>query len=160
MRAFRQLLDFYEVDDYKACATSAMREASNAIEIVKLVSQEAGIAIEIIDGKTEAQIIYANHIIEKLNEECNYLYVDVGGGSTELTLFSQKQLIISKSFNVGTIRFLNDIVNKELWAEFKDWIKKETKNTNPLLPLGLAATSIKYLRCRAKSKTDQCHSKN
>ena len=152
MKAFRQLLDFYEVDDYKACATSAMREASNAIEIVKLVSQEAGIAIEIIDGKTEAQIIYANHIIEKLNEECNYLYVDVGGGSTELTLFSQKQLIISKSFNVGTIRFLNDIVNKELWAEFKDWIKKETKKHQPIIAIGSGGNINKIFKMSRKKQ--------
>jgi exopolyphosphatase/guanosine-5'-triphosphate,3'-diphosphate pyrophosphatase len=136
MKAFRQIINFYEITEYKACATSAMREALNAVEVIEHVAHDSGIAIEIIDGKVEAQIIYANHIAENLSGESDYLYIDVGGGSTELTLFSKGQLIISRSFNVGTIRFLNDLVPKEVWAEFKEWIRKETKDFRPITAIG------------------------
>ncbi|HET6991598.1 MAG TPA: exopolyphosphatase [Bacteroidia bacterium] len=152
MKAFRQLLDFYEVDDYKACATSAMREASNAIDVVKLVAHECGIAIEIIGGKTEAQIIYSNHVAENLSAESDYLYIDVGGGSTELTLFSKNQLIASRSFNIGTIRFLNDLVSKELWTEFKEWIRKETKDHRPLTAIGSGGNINKIFKMSRKKQ--------
>jgi exopolyphosphatase/guanosine-5'-triphosphate,3'-diphosphate pyrophosphatase len=152
MKAFRQLLDFYEIEEYKACATSAMREAGNAIDVIKHVAHESGIAIEIIDGKTEAQIIYSNHIAENLNGDTNYLYIDVGGGSTELTLFSKGQLVASKSFNVGTIRFLNNIVPKELWAEFKEWIKKETKEFHPVTAIGSGGNINKIFKMSRKKQ--------
>ena len=92
MKAFRQLIDFYEVEDYKACATSAMREATNSQEIIELVKKESGITIEVIDGKIEAQIIYSNHVAELMDSASNYLYIDVGGGSTELTIFSKGKI--------------------------------------------------------------------
>lgn len=152
MKAYRQLLDFYEVEDYKACATSAMREAQNAVEIVERVGAEAGIAIEIIDGKTEAEIIYANHIAEHLNNDSDYLYIDVGGGSTELTLFSNNQVVASRSFNIGTIRLLNDLVSKELWNEFREWIREKTKDRRTLTAIGSGGNINKIFKMSRKKQ--------
>jgi exopolyphosphatase/guanosine-5'-triphosphate,3'-diphosphate pyrophosphatase len=152
MKVFRQMLNFYDIAEYKACATSAMREASNAVDVVKHVAHESGIAIEIIDGKTEAQIIYSNHVAENLSDESDYLYIDVGGGSTELTLFSKNNLVVSRSFNVGTIRFLNELVSKELWAEFKEWIKKETKEFRPLTAIGSGGNINKIFKMSRKKQ--------
>ena len=153
MKAFRQLIDFYEITDYKACATSAMREALNAVEVIEHVAHESGIAIEIIDGKVEAQIIYSNHVAENLSPESNYLYIDVGGGSTELTLFSKNQLIATRSFNVGTIRFLNNLVPKEVWAEFKEWINKETKDFQPITAIGSGGNINKIFKMSRKKQS-------
>jgi len=137
MRAFRALIDFYEVDGLRAAATSAMRDASNGLEVAALIHKETGITIEVIDGKTEAQIIFANHIAEDLEQDKDYLYIDVGGGSTELTLFSKNQIVASRSFNIGTIRMLNNLVSKEVWSGFKDWIKETTRDhARPLLAIG------------------------
>ena len=108
MSAFRNLMDVYKVENYLAFATSAMREASNGNEIVKRILQEASINLEIISGQKEASIIYASHIEQMLDNEKNYLYIDVGGGSTELSLFSAGTLVASKSFNIGTIRILDN----------------------------------------------------
>jgi exopolyphosphatase/guanosine-5'-triphosphate,3'-diphosphate pyrophosphatase len=152
MKAFRQLIDFYEITEYKACATSAMREAQNAVEVIEHVAHESGIAIEIIDGKAEAQIIYANHIAENLSNDSDYLYIDVGGGSTELTLFSKGQLIATRSFNVGTIRFLNNLVPKEVWTEFKEWIKKETKDFRPITAIGSGGNINKIFKMSRKKQ--------
>lgn len=152
MKAFRQLIDFYEVEDYKACATSAMREASNAQEIVDLVWKEATINIEIIDGKTEAQIIYSNHVAEHLDKDVNYLYIDVGGGSTELTLFSQGKIIASKSFNIGTIRILNQLVNKDHWDSMKEWIVKKTSDVHPLVAIGSGGNINKIFKMSRKKQ--------
>ncbi|CAN5360655.1 rod shape-determining protein [soil metagenome] len=152
MKAFRQLLNFYEITEYKACATSAMREAQNAVEVIEHVAHDSGIAIEIIDGRIEAEIIYSNHIAENMSDASNYLYIDVGGGSTELTLFSKGQLIASRSFNVGTIRFLNNLVSKELWAEFKEWIKKETKDFQPVTAIGSGGNINKIFKMSRKKQ--------
>ena len=152
MKAFRQIIDFYEIAEYKACATSAMRESLNSVEVIEQVAHESGIAIEIIDGKVEAQIIYANHVAENLSGESDYLYIDVGGGSTELTLFSKGNLVVSRSFNIGTIRFLNNLVPKETWAEFKEWIKKETKDYRPLTAIGSGGNINKIFKMSRKKQ--------
>ncbi len=123
MIAYRHLMEVEDVIDYKACATSAMREAENANEVIRRVQEESGIAIEIIDGKREAEIIYSNGIVEMLNDYNPYLYVDVGGGSTEITLFENKMNVASRSFNIGTIRMLKDKVTKESLDEMKAWVK-------------------------------------
>jgi len=123
MQAFRLLIEVYDVVAYRVCATSAMREANNSSEIVSRVKREAGVEIEVIDGKEEAEIIYANQIVELLNDANYYLYVDVGGGSTEITLFGNKKLIESKSFNIGTIRMLSGKNTKADFAEIKEWLK-------------------------------------
>lgn len=152
MKAFRQLLDFYEVEDYKACATSAMREAGNSKEIVERIWQEATINVEVIDGKTEAQIIYSNHVAEHMDDKNNYLYIDVGGGSTELTVFSHGKIVTSKSFNVGTIRMLNDIVTKDQWENMKEWVRNKTTDFHPLEAIGSGGNINKIFKMSRKKQ--------
>ncbi|MEN9332151.1 MAG: hypothetical protein RLZZ94_1241, partial [Bacteroidota bacterium] len=136
MRAFKILIDVFGAIDYRACATSAMRDASNSQEIVDFVSKYSDVSIDVIDGKTEAHIIYSNHIAEHLEYDQSYLYIDVGGGSTELTLFSKNKIIAAQSFNIGTIRLLHDQVKKETWGIFKDWIRNNTSAYHPLTAIG------------------------
>ncbi len=122
MLAYKYLMQVEDVVAYRACATSAMREAANAKEVVKKVKKETGIEIEVIDGKLEAEIIYANQIVEMIDDSSPYLYVDVGGGSTEISLFADKKRIASKSFDVGTIRILNNKVDKKDYNKIKKWL--------------------------------------
>jgi len=136
MKAFKILIDVFGAIDYRACATSAMRDASNSEEIVDFVRKYSDVSIDVIDGKTEAHIIYSNHIAEHLEFEQSYLYIDVGGGSTELTLFSKNKIIAAQSFNIGTIRLLHDQVKKETWNVFKDWIRDNTSDYHPLTAIG------------------------
>ena len=136
MKAFKHLMEAFDATGYRACATASMREAKNANSIIKKIWREAKIKVEVIDGKTEADIIYSNHVEEGLNKKNSYLYIDVGGGSTELTLFSKGKCIASHSFNIGTIRLLQKKVNKEYWEFFRAWIKLETKNIHPLIAIG------------------------
>lgn len=136
MRAFKLLIDVFGAVDYRACATSAMREADNRRDVIQIVKEQSGIEIEVIDGKMEAQIIYSNHIAEHLAHDQSYLYIDVGGGSTELTLFAENHVIASQSFNIGTIRLLHEQVSKETWSYFKDWIREKTRDYRPLTAIG------------------------
>ena len=150
MQAFKNLIDVYEVVDYKACATSAMRDAQNGNEIIERIKKEVDLKIEIIDGKTEANIIYSNHIEEKLDKNTSYLYIDIGGGSTEITLFSKNKIIASQSFNIGTIRFLHDQVEKEYWIKFKNWIKEITDGYSPLMAIGSGGNINKLFKMTRK----------
>lgn len=152
MKAFRLLINVFEAIDYRACATSAMREAKNNIEIINLVKAESGMNIEIVDGKTEAQIIYSNHIAEHLDFGSSYLYIDVGGGSTEVTLFSKKECIASRSFNIGTIRMLQNTVSKETWNEFKNWVALVTSNHKPLIGIGSGGNINKIFKMLSKKE--------
>lgn len=136
MKAFINLLHAYEVKYLKACATSAMRDASNNAEIIDMIKRETGIEIEIISGSQEASFIFENHVAEGLDKDHSYLYIDVGGGSTELTFFSNNQLIFNDSFNIGTIRLLKNLVNETLWEEMKSDIKKKTKSHKEVTAIG------------------------
>ena len=115
MKVFHHLMKIYDVEDYRACATSAMRDAKNGKDIIKRIKKKTGIRIEIIDGQEEAKMIYNNHI--ECMEDCNgnYMYVDVGGGSTEINLLSQGELVCSRSYNIGTVRILNNAVKETEW---------------------------------------------
>ncbi len=113
MKAYKQLMKIYEVRDYRACATSAMRDAGNGKEIARKIEKKTGIRIEIINGQEEARIVYDNHIEQLFTATENYLYVDVGGGSTEIDLISNGQLKNSRSYNIGTVRMLSGMVNEE-----------------------------------------------
>jgi exopolyphosphatase/guanosine-5'-triphosphate,3'-diphosphate pyrophosphatase len=146
MKAFKNLIDVYDAIDYRACATSAMRDADNRWDIIERVRNEAGIKIELIDGKTEADIIYSNHIEEHLDKNNSYLYIDICGGSTEITLFSKNKAVVSQSFNIGTIRMLHDQINKEYWIYFKNWVKEITKGYKPLIAIGSGGNINKLLR--------------
>jgi exopolyphosphatase / guanosine-5'-triphosphate,3'-diphosphate pyrophosphatase len=111
----------------KACATSAMRDAKNSRDILNRVKEETGVEIEIISGDTEANYIYENHIAENLDKDHSYLYIDVGGGSTELTFFADGAMRFKRSFNIGTIRLLKSQVDEFMWDEMRDFIKRETR---------------------------------
>lgn len=128
MKAYKHLIEAYNVDYIKAAATSAMRDAENAGGIINQVKVETGIEIEVISGGYEASLIYENHIAENLDKEHAYLYIDVGGGSTELTFFAGNKLLFSSSFNIGTIRLLKHQVTVAQWDAMKEYIRKETRN--------------------------------
>jgi len=123
MRGFRHLMTSYQAIDYMACATSAMREASNGVAIADEIKRESGIDLDIVAGQKEADIIFSNHFEERLDRSKSYLYIDVGGGSTELTIFSRHQSITSRSFNIGTVRLLHRLVEDSQWDEMKMWLK-------------------------------------
>jgi len=127
IKAYKHLLEAYDVRHIKAAATSAMRDAVNAREIIQRVHDETGIPIEVISGGSEAALIYENHIAENMDKDHAYLYIDVGGGSTELTFFARNKLIFSASFNIGTIRLLKGQVTDSQWDNMKEFIKKETR---------------------------------
>ena len=155
MKAFKNLIEVYDAIDYRACATSAMRDAENRYDIVERVRKEAGIKIEIINGKTEADIIYSNHIEEHLDKDNNYLYVDIGGGSTEITLFSKNKAVVSQSFNIGTIRMLHDQIDKEYWNYFKNWVKEISAGYKPLIAIGSGGNINKLFKMTGRKKSNK-----
>jgi exopolyphosphatase/guanosine-5'-triphosphate,3'-diphosphate pyrophosphatase len=122
--AFKNLIDVYEVKDYMACATAAMREAVNGNEVIQKIFQQTGVALTIIDGKREAELIYNTHVADDLDKGMDYLYVDVGGGSTEITLFSNNVLKASNSFPIGTLRMLFNEVDDAKWNAMRAWLKE------------------------------------
>jgi len=136
IKSYKYLLDVYEVKHLKACATSAMRDAVNANDIIKKIKAETGIEIEIISGQEEASLIYENHVAENLSKDESYLYIDVGGGSTELTFFSDGKLVFKESFNIGTIRMLKNQVTESHWDEMKEFIKTKTKGYHHVTAIG------------------------
>ena len=136
IKAYFNLLHAYEVKYLKACATSAMRDASNSPGIITRLKKETGIEIEVISGSDEASFIYENHVAENLDTEHSYLYIDVGGGSTELTFYSNNRLIFKDSFDIGTIRILKNKVTEEVWDKMKDDIKIKTKGHKQVIAIG------------------------
>ena len=136
IQSYKLLLDVYEVKHLKTAATSAMRDAMNAEEILQQVKEETGIDIRIISGEEEASFIYENHIAENMDSNESYLYIDVGGGSTELTFFSDNKLIAKESFNIGTIRLIKNQVTEEGWDEMREFIQKKIKGYHHITAIG------------------------
>lgn len=136
IKAYKLLMNIYNVEAYKACATSAMRDAANGQKILDEILAATGMKIDIITGQEEANIIYETHIAEKLSDNKSYLYIDVGGGSTEITLYSQNHTIFKESFNIGTIRLLHNKVNDEQWEHMKWYIKTYARDYQPLEAIG------------------------
>ena len=136
IKAYKLLLEVYEVKHLKACATSAMRDASNASEVLKKIKALTGIEIQVISGQEEASLIYENHIAENMDKEDSYLYIDVGGGSTELTFFSDGELIFKESVNIGTIRLLKDQISETLWNNMKAMLISKTKGYHKVTAIG------------------------
>ncbi len=136
MTAFHKLIEAFQPLAYRACATSALREAENRAEIVEMIKRESGIDLEIVDGRTEAQIIYANHFERQLAADRSCLYVDVGGGSTQLTFFSQKRMLRSRSFDIGAIRLMKGLVQRSTWKEMKRWLKETTREIDSPVAIG------------------------
>ncbi|MBC7650411.1 MAG: exopolyphosphatase, partial [Deinococcales bacterium] len=126
---YAHLMKAYEVEHFRACATSAMRDAKNSIDIIRKVKLETGIEIEIISGDKEASMINQSHIAEGLDKTQNYLYIDVGGGSTELTFFSEGKMKYRESFNIGTIRLLKKQIHETVWDEMRDHLKQNINTT-------------------------------
>ncbi|ALR31020.1 exopolyphosphatase [Chryseobacterium sp. IHB B 17019] len=136
MKIFSDLMKIYNVEHYRACATSAMRDAANGQNIIQEVKKTSGIDIEIISGDEEASLVFENHIAEGLDKEFAYLYIDVGGGSTELTFYENGKMVYEKSFNIGTIRLLNNLVMPNNWQEMRDEIKKNIVSKKPIVAIG------------------------
>ena len=136
MTAFNLLMKVHKVEKYMALATSAMREAYNGKEVVEVIKEKSGVDIEIIDGKKEAIIIASTDLHHLLKSDKTYLYVDVGGGSTEFSLFSNSKLVCSKSFKAGTVRFLNNMVCDIVWTEMEKWIKTKTQDYEEVIIIG------------------------
>ncbi len=136
MLGFTHLMNSFGVISYRACATSAMRDAINGKEAVQEIFERSGIQIELIDGEAEAALIFENHVAEKIDSKRAFIYMDVGGGSTEYTVFEKGEKQLSKSFNIGTIRLKDDLVEEETWSALKDWLKKVKKKFEPSLLIG------------------------
>ena len=136
MKAFKLIMKINGVKNYMACATSALRESNNADELIAKVKKKAGIKIELIDGKKEAEIISYTTILANQGHNSNYLYVDVGGGSTEFSVLKKGKRIVSKSFKAGTVRMINNMVNDKVWLEIEKWIKMNTKGIEKIQLLG------------------------
>jgi len=136
LAAFKFLTEVYEVQSYRVCATSAVREAKNGASVVQEIKEKAGVNLEIIGGNEEAQLLFDTHIAQRIDATGTYLYIDVGGGSTELTLIADGEKIKSCSFKIGTIRLKNDIVSDAEWIDMEDWIKETTKFHSPKMAIG------------------------
>jgi exopolyphosphatase/guanosine-5'-triphosphate,3'-diphosphate pyrophosphatase len=136
MLGFRHLMDAYKVEKLIACATSAMRDAANSAEVIDRTFEATGIRIEIISGDMEANIVYENHVAENMDKAHSYLYIDVGGGSTETSFFTNGKLVFKHSFNIGTIRLLKNLVTDANWDEMKYTIKSVTKGHQEVITIG------------------------
>jgi exopolyphosphatase/guanosine-5'-triphosphate,3'-diphosphate pyrophosphatase len=154
MEAFKLLMNVHGVERYRACATSAMREASNGQETAEQVLSKTGIKIDIIGGKEEAAIISSTDLNELIEGDNAYLYVDVGGGSTEFTLFSKGKIVNSKSFKMGTVRLLSNkkTVNKEIFANVEKWIRKNTKDLKRVSLIGSGGNINKLFKMSGRTE--------
>jgi len=152
MHGFKALVRAYDPITFKACATSAMRQAENGMELVDRVKNETDIDLNIISGEEEARIIIATHIDRHLKPQQHCLYVDVGGGSTELTLIIAKKALASKSFPIGSVRLLEKQVTKEDWAGMEEWIVNKTANIKKIQSIGSGGNINKILTLLLKTK--------
>ncbi len=150
MKAFRQLMKIYEVTDYRACATSAMRDAKNGKGIIKKILKDTGIGIEVINGEEEARMIYNNHIECLEDRTGNYIYVDVGGGSTEINFLTNGELVQSLSYNIGTVRMLSNAVKEETWQQMKDELMRLTTDFQGINIIGSGGNINKLYRLADK----------
>ena len=152
MKAFKLLMKVHKVEKYQACATSAMREAYNGKDVVEIIKKKADIKIDIIDGKKEAAIIAASDLKQFISNDKAYLYVDVGGGSTEFSLFYEGKIIASKSFKNGTVRLLNNMVNEVVWQEIEKWIKTNTEPFEDITLIGSGGNINKLFKLSEKQQ--------
>ncbi|MFD1061630.1 Ppx/GppA phosphatase family protein [Winogradskyella litorisediminis] len=150
MKAFSLLMKSHEIVKYKACATSAMREASNGPKVCNLIKTTSDIDIDMIDGEEEATIIAATDLHTFINPEKTYLYVDVGGGSTEFSVIHRGNKVESKSFRIGTVRLLNDSVKNETWKALEDWIKQNTSSYDKVELIGSGGNINKIFKISGK----------
>lgn len=152
MKAFKLLMKVHRVEKYKACATSAMREAFNGKEVADLIEQESDVKIDIIDGKKEAAIIAATDLHDFIKPDQTYLFVDVGGGSTEFSLFANGRIVHSKSFKNGTVRLLNNMVNDVVWQETEKWVRTVTEPYENVTLIGSGGNINKLFKLSGKKQ--------
>lgn len=152
IKAYSHLMNVYKVEKYIAVGTSAMRDARNKEDVVRKIFLETGISIKVITGDFEASLIYENHIAESLSENNSYLYIDVGGGSTELTLFANKELVYKKSFNIGTIRLLKNTADEKIWDEIRDAIRDKIKGQKNIIAIGTGGNINKVFSLSKKKE--------
>jgi exopolyphosphatase/guanosine-5'-triphosphate,3'-diphosphate pyrophosphatase len=150
LHAFKLLIDVYAPTAFRACATAALREADNGAEVVRMVKRTCGLPVEIISGQAEAELICANHVEEYLDPNENYLYIDVGGGSTELSLFDHGECLFSRSFDVGTIKWLKKRITRETWEEFKACVRRITEDHHPVTAIGSGGNINKMYKLLGK----------
>lgn len=150
MQAFKILMKVHKVEDYRACATSAMREAKNGAELAKVIKKKTGVNIEIIDGSDEAAMIATTDLQTLIEGDKTYLYVDVGGGSTEFTVYSKGETVASRSFKIGTVRLLNETVGHDTWLEVEAWIKEHTKGFEEVSLIGSGGNINKIFKISGK----------
>ena len=146
LKAFKLLMEVHDVSHYKAFATSALREANNSLHVVKTIKKKTRIKVEIIDGRKEAEIISYSKISDFINTQKTFLFVDVGGGSTEFTFINEGKNIISKSFKIGTVREINNLVDDRAWIAIKNWIKKNSKKYDKITLMGSGGNINKLFR--------------
>jgi exopolyphosphatase/guanosine-5'-triphosphate,3'-diphosphate pyrophosphatase len=152
LNAFKLIMKVNGVEKYRACATSAMREASNGQDVIKAIFEKTSVQIELIDGKTEAKIIFSTDLSDFIREDSSYLYVDVGGGSTELTVFSEGKIINAKSFKTGTVRLLDKKASKKHdWRPIEKWIKENTKELKDISLIGSGGNINKIYKMSGKA---------
>lgn len=157
LKAFRHLINAYEVDVIKACATSAMRDAKNSDKIIAIIKKETGLDVEVITGEMEANLVYENHIAENMDKDHSYMYIDVGGGSTEVSIFGNGKLTAKKSFNIGTIRLLKNGVSESAWDEMKEYIKQSTKSHKDIVSIGSGGNINKVFSLSKKKDGKPLH---
>ena len=136
MRAFWYIMDIHQVEVFRACATSAMREAKNRKAVIETVEREANFKIEILSGDEEADLIFSNYFSQNLNTKNDYLFIDVGGGSTELTLIKKGKRVKGQSFDIGTVRSLAVGIDKSVWKSIDKWLTNQSSISNDLIAIG------------------------
>lgn len=148
--AFKHLMSAYNVQHYLAFATSAMRDARNGEEVVNMIKEKTGVRLEIISGQREAELLYANNFFLELQMDNAYLFIDVGGGSTEVTIMKGNMVLASRSFQIGTIRLLKEMVGKRQWDEMIDWVATQTKVFKSLTAVGTGGNINKVFKMTEK----------
>lgn len=146
MKAFKLLMNVHGVSEYLAYGTSALREANNGSHVIDIIKKKAGVKVEIIDGTKEAEIISNSKISDFLNTRKTLLLVDVGGGSTEFTILNEGKNITSKSFKIGTVRLINNMVDERVWEQIKIWLQKHTKEFDKITLLGSGGNINKLIK--------------
>lgn len=149
MQAYKLLMELHEVEGFMACATSAMREATNGREVVDLVKARSGIPIQIIDGQREAQLI--NNVVVLALDERQTIHIDVGGGSTELNLYKNRIKLNSRSFKIGSVRLLEGKETKGAWQKMNDWVADNVDRSEPIVAVGTGGNISKLFNLVAKT---------
>ena len=155
VKAFKYLMWVHKVKKYRVCATSAMRDAANGRQIVDTILEKTGVNIDIISGSEEADIIFSYEFSRCLDSQKNYVYIDVGGGSTEFIIFSKGKRIISKSFQLGTLRFVDGNMDRKVWDDVKEWLKGNTRTMEDIIFIGSGGNITKLYKMLAGKQQDR-----